>query len=156
MAEAAKSDASLRREAELAAGKIKGALVSKSLKATASLNGGNAKNALDGNQGTRWDSGRPMKPDDWFVLDMGIESTVKGLTLDTRGSTNDFPRGYEVYVSFDGGSWGKPVVSSKKDAKLLEEIKFGQPIRTRFIKIVQLGSSKSWFWSIHELTVYLQ
>jgi len=155
MAEAAKSDASLRREAELAAGKIKGALVSKSLKATASLNSGNAKNALDGNQATRWDTGRPMKPGDWFVLDMGIESTVKGLTLDTRGSTNDFPRGYEVYVSFDGGSWGRPVASSK-ESKLLEEIKFGKPIRTRFIKIVQLGSSSNWFWSIHELKVDLQ
>ncbi len=155
MAEAAKSDSSLRREAELAAGKIKRALISKSLKADASRNGGNAKNALDGNPGTRWDTGRPMKPGDWFVLDMGIESTVKGLTLDTRGSTNDFPRGYEVYVSFDGGSWGKPVVTGK-EGKLVTEIKLGKPVRTRFIKIVQTGSSDSWHWSIHELKVDLQ
>jgi hypothetical protein len=155
MAEAAKSDASLRREAELAAGKIKGMLVSKSLKADASRNGGNAKNALDGNPGTRWDTGRPMKPGDWFVLDMGVESTVKGLSLDTRGSRNDFPRGYEVYVSFDGGSWGKPVVTGK-EGKLVTEIKFGKPVRTRFIKIVQTGSSDSWHWSIHVLKVDLE
>ena len=155
MAQAAKADASLRNEAELAATRIKEALVNRSLQVDASQNSGNARNALDGDPGTRWDTGRPMKPGDWFVLDLGVESTVKGLTLDTRNSANDYPRGYEVYVSFDGGSWGKPIVTSKQ-AKPLTEITFEEPVRTRFIKIVQTGSSDSWYWSIHELKVHLQ
>jgi hypothetical protein len=29
-------------------------------------------------------------------------------------------------------------------------------VRTRFIKIVQTGSSNDWFWSIHELTVSVE
>ncbi|MHC4750561.1 MAG: family 16 glycoside hydrolase [Planctomycetota bacterium] len=155
LAERAKNTSALTTEAELAITKIKEALLNKSLKATASLNSGGARQVLDGNRGTRWDTGRPMKPGDWFVLDLGVESTIKGLTLDTTNSSNDYPRGYEIYVSFDGGSWGKPVVTGKS-TQPITEIKFGKALKTRFVKIVQTGSSDSWFWSIHELTVDLQ
>jgi len=155
LAEKAKQDSALQREAELAAKKIKELVFSQALKAQASRNGGNAKNALDGKPGTRWDTTRPMKPGDWFVLDLGAERLVRGLTLDTTGSANDFPRGYEVYVSFDGGSWGQPVVTGK-GTKPITKIAFDQPVRTRFIRIVQTGSSDSWNWSIHELTLGLQ
>jgi HEAT repeat protein len=155
MAENAKKDSALTAEAELASRKIKEALLNKSLKATASRNNGAANRALDDERGTRWDTGRPMKPGDWFVLDLGVESTITGLTLDTRNSSNDYPRGYEVYVSFDGGSWGKPVVTGK-GTNPITEIKFGKPVRTRFIKILQTGSSDSWHWSIHELSLNLE
>jgi HEAT repeat protein len=155
LAERAKSNSALIVEAELALTKIKEALLNKSLRAKASRNSGGARQALDRNRGTRWDTGRPMKPGDWFVLDLGVESTIKGLTLDTTNSSNDYPRGYEVYVSFDGGSWGKPVVTGK-GTEPITEIKFGKAVKTRFVKIVQTGSSDSWFWSIHELTVDLQ
>ncbi|MHC4228386.1 MAG: family 16 glycoside hydrolase [Planctomycetota bacterium] len=154
IAERSKKDSALSAEAELASKKIKEALLSKSLKATASRNSNAAHQALDGNQASRWDTGRGMKPGDWFVLDLGIESTVKGLTLDTRNSSNDYPRGYEIYVSFDGGSWGKSVVTGK-GTEPITKIKFDKPVKTRFIKILQTGSSDSWNWSIHELTVDL-
>ena len=155
LAENAKKDRALTAEAELAAKKIKEALLNKSLKATASRDNGDANRALDGELSSRWSTGRPMKPGDWFVLDLGVESTIKGLTLDTRNSSNDYPRGYEVYVSFDGGSWGKPVITGK-GTNPITEIKFGKPVRTRFIKILQTGSSDSWHWSIHELKLELE
>jgi hypothetical protein len=154
LAENAKKNSDLAAEAELASKKIKEALLNKSLKATASLNSNVANRALDGELSSRWDTGRPMKPGDWFVLDIGVESTIKGMTLDTRNSSNDYPRGYEVYVSFDGGSWGKPVITGK-GTNPITEIKFGKPVRTRFIKILQTGSSDSWHWSIHELKLDL-
>ncbi len=155
LAESAKKDSALTAEAELALAEIKKALASKNLRAQASLNEANAHLALDGNLGTRWDTGRGMKPGDWFVLDLGVESTVKGLTLDASGSPNDFPQGYEVYVSFDGGSWGKPIVTGK-GTQPITEIKFTNPVRTRFVKILQTGSSDSWYWSIHELKIDVQ
>jgi HEAT repeat protein len=148
-------DRAVAAEADLAAKKIKETLLNRSLKATASRNNGNARRALDGDRGNRWDTGRPMKPGDWFVLDLGLESTIKGLTLDSASSPRDYPRGYEVYVSFDGGSWGKPVITGK-GTKPVTEIEFPKPVRARFIKILQTGSSDSWFWSIHELKVELQ
>jgi len=155
LAENAKKDNALAVEAELAAKKIKESLLNKSLKATASRNNNAANRAMDGELGTRWDTGRPMKPGDWFVLDLGIESTITGLTLDTRNSSNDYPRGYEIYVSFDGGSWGKPVITGE-GTNPITEIKFGKPVRTRFVKILQTGSSDSWHWSIHELKLNLE
>jgi hypothetical protein len=145
----------LSAEAESAINKIKETLLNNNLKATASRDNENARNAIDGNNSSRWSTGRGMKPGDWFQLDLGVESTVSGLTLDTRDSSNDYPRGYEIYISFDGGSWGKPIATGK-GTDPLTEIKFGKPVRTRFIKIIQTGSSDSWNWSIHELKLDLQ
>jgi hypothetical protein len=155
LAESWKQIPELSAEGELALKKIKEALMSKNLKATASLDNRNAVHAMDGDPSTRWSTGRSMKPGDWFVLDLGVESTVSGLTLDTRNSSNDYPRGYEVYVSFDGGSWGKPILTGK-GTNPITEIKFAKPVQTRFVKIVQTGSSDSWHWSIHELKLDVQ
>ncbi len=155
LAERLRQDGTLAAEADAAIVKIKQATISKTIKATASINNGNVKNALDGNKGTRWDTTRPMKPGDWFMIDLGIERTVAAITLDAAGSRGDYPRGYEVYVSFNGGSWGKPIVSGK-GTKPLTVIKFSRPVQTRFIKIVQTGSVPGLFWSIHELKVDLR
>jgi len=155
LAERLRQDRTLAAEADAAIDKIKQSTVTKTIKATASINNGNVKNSLDGNIGTRWDTSRPMRPGDWFMLDFGIDRTVAALTLDAAGSRGDYPRGYEVYVSFNGSSWGKPIVSGK-GTKPLTVIKFPKPVRTRFIKIVQTGSVPGLFWSIHELKVDVQ
>jgi hypothetical protein len=155
LAEYLRKDKALAAEADTAIEKIRQSTITKILKATASINNGNVKNALDGNKGTRWDTTRPMKPGDWFTIDFGIERTVEALTLDAAGSRGDYPRGYEVYVSFNGISWGKPIVSGK-GTKPLTVIKFPSPVQTRFIKIVQTGSVPGLFWSIHDLKVEVQ
>ena len=154
LAEASKTDSALSAEAELAIKKIKEAMLSKNLKAKASRNSNYAHRAFDGDKASRWDTGRAMKPGDWFELDLGVESTLKGLILDTTNSSNDYPRSYEVYVSFDGGNWGKPIAAGK-GTKPITEIKFAKPVQTRYVKIIQTGSSDSWNWSIHELAVEL-
>jgi HEAT repeat protein/type 1 glutamine amidotransferase len=155
LAERLKGDPAVAAEAALAICKINQITVNKTLKATASRNNGNAKNALDGNKGSRWDTGTPQVGGEWFTLDLGIESALTGITLDAAGSRGDYPRGYEVYVSFDGGNWGKPVTSGK-GTKPLTEIKFPQLVRARFIKIVQTGSVSGLFWSIHDLKIHIQ
>ncbi len=152
IAERLRQDKALAPEADTAIEKIRQSTVTKTIKATASINNGNVKNALDGNKGTRWDTTRPMQPGDWFMIDFGVERMVTALTLDAAGSRGDYPRGYEVYVSFNGSSWGKPIVSGK-GTKPLTVIKFPSPVQTRFIKIVQTGSVPGLFWSIHDLKV---
>jgi HEAT repeat protein/type 1 glutamine amidotransferase len=148
----AQAEPALAREAEVAIKRISTLLQERQLNAQASHDNSNAQNALDKNPQTRWSTGRPMKPGDWFILDLGVESTVEGLTLDTRNSSNDYPREYEVYVSFGGGNWGEPILKDK-GTKPLTEIRFPRPVTTRYIKILQKGSSDSWHWSIHELTI---
>jgi HEAT repeat protein/type 1 glutamine amidotransferase len=155
LAEKLKTDPAVAAEADLAINRIRQITVSKRMKATASLNNGKVKNALDGNRDTRWDTGTPQVGGEWFTLDLGIESTLTGITLDAAKSTKDYPRGYEVYVSFDGGNWGKPVVAGK-GTKPLTEIKFPNPVRARFVKIVQTGSVSTLFWSIHDLKIHFE
>jgi len=151
LAQALADDKDLGREAGLAAGKIKNAMVSAGLKASSSTDGDSPANALDGKQETRWTSQGSMSPGMWFALDLGRECKLKKIVLDTRPSGEDYPRGYEVYVSFDGKDWGKPVLTGR--GQPVTEIAFPKPVSARHVKIVQTGKSDKWQWSIHELTV---
>ena len=150
-------DEELSGEASLAARKIQTALVRREMTATAQPSGGGDKpaNALDGKDTTRWSTGRPMKPGDWFAVDLGREAKVRSIELDTRRSSKDYPRGYEVFVSFDGKSWGKPALVGKGD-KPVTKLVLKQPVACRHVKIVQTGSTKSWNWSIHTLKIDME
>ncbi|NQV31402.1 MAG: HEAT repeat domain-containing protein [Phycisphaeraceae bacterium] len=152
LAKRLQQDPALKREADMAITKIKQLMLNLNKSVTASRSSNNAKRAIDGKIGTRWSTDRAMKPGDWFVVDLGMEATVGGLTLDTKNSANDYPRGYEVYVSFDGGNWGDPILKGK-GTNPITKIRFPKPVNTRFIKITQTGSSDSWNWSIHEMSV---
>ena len=75
------TDTAVRAEAQAAVKKIKAGIRKRSFKATASHNAKAAKNAIDGNRRTRWDSGQPMRPGSWFMIDMGSKTDFKGLKL---------------------------------------------------------------------------
>lgn len=120
-------------------------------KLSASLNPERLQNALDGNPSTRWDTKSFQKPGMWFEVELPKETTIAGLLLDTTGSGNDYPRGYDVQLSNDGKTWGNPIVSGK-GTSAVTEIQF-PPTKTRFIRITQTGSAKGNFWSIHELDI---
>jgi hypothetical protein len=152
---AAGQDAALANEAKLAADKIREVMVNKRLSGRASINNRDARNAYDGNRNTRWATGRPMEPGDWYVIDLGIESVINGVTLDAASSGGDYPRGYEVYTSFDGGNWSGPLVEGK-GTQPLTAITFPEPVRGRYIKIIQTGSVPGLFWSIHDIKVDCQ
>ncbi|MCX7049026.1 MAG: ThuA domain-containing protein [Candidatus Sumerlaeota bacterium] len=119
-------------------------------KLTASANEDKAINAIDGDLATRWDSGSPQAPGQWFMADIGAEKEITGLTLDAKGSASDFPVKYEVYVSNDDKKMGEPVAKGDGQAGVME-IALSPSRRGRYVKIAQLGKSESWFWSIHEL-----
>ncbi len=111
--------------------------------------------AIDGNTATRWTTGTAQSPtaNEWFVVNMQSKQTFDQITLDAAGSTNDYPRGYSVYVSNDGVTWGNPVVSGTGTSALVT-IKLPTPYTAQYIKIAQTGAT-SWWWSIAELNVYL-
>ena len=143
-------DPALAAEAKAAIKKVIEAMKAPA-RLTASLNPQKAKNAMDGNPRTRWDTGRAQSGGEWFMIELPVEQEISGLVLDTRGSRGDYPRGYEVYVSRDGRAWGKPVATGH-GTKPVTEIKF-KPTYGRFIKIVQTGKTQGLFWSIHELKI---
>jgi HEAT repeat protein len=119
---------------------------------SSSHNGGELRNACDGNPATRWTTGTAIRPGQWLLLDLQATCLVHRVTLDTAGSPNDFPRGYQVFVGDQPESMGAAVLEGQGSAAVtelnLEPARLG-----RFVKIVQTGSADAWYWSVHELKV---
>jgi beta-glucosidase len=87
----------------------------------------------------------------WFEVDMAATQTFNEITMDSAGSTNDYARGYEVFVSNDGVNFGSAVASGSGTGALIT-VQF--PAQSaRYIKVVQTGSASNW-WSIAEFNVY--
>jgi hypothetical protein len=121
--------------------------------ASASNTGGGdvPANALDGNLATRWSTGTPMVNGMWFEVDMQAAQTFNELTMNSAGSTNDFARGYQVFVSSDGANFGSAVAAGAGTSALVT-VTF--PTQTaRYVKVVQTGAASNW-WSIAEFNVY--
>ncbi|RTE08217.1 discoidin domain-containing protein [Paenibacillus whitsoniae] len=118
--------------------------------ATASHGAAQAGNALDGNASTRWTTGTAQVNGQYYQVDMKANRTFNRLVLDTTGSSGDYPRKYEVYVSTDGSSWGSAISSGS--GSMVTTIDFPVQI-ARYIRVVQTGSVGV-YWSIHEFNVY--
>jgi hypothetical protein len=120
--------------------------------ALASLNTGAAGNSLDGNASTRWDTAALQANGQWFTVDMKTSTTFNKISLDTTGSPNDYPRGYQVTVSNDGTNFGS-VIASGAGNSAITDISFAAQT-ARFVKVTQTGSAAGNYWSIHEFNVY--
>jgi beta-glucosidase-like glycosyl hydrolase len=104
---------------------------------------------VDGDISTRWSSGVTQSAGQSFSVDMGAAHDIDQITMDSGSSTGDYARGYAVYLSSDGTSWGGPVASGTGSGPV-EQVKFPQE-SARYVKVVQTGSSSSW-WSIAEFS----
>ena len=83
---------------------------------------------------------------------MGSSHSFSKITLDTGTIHNgDYPRGYQVFVSNDGFTWGNVVASGNGNGQIVT-ISFATQ-SARFIKVVQTGNTSNW-WSIDEFNVY--
>ncbi|WP_347995382.1 discoidin domain-containing protein [uncultured Eubacterium sp.] len=120
-----------------------------SWKATASNNNNNAKNALDGNAATRWDTSGSQTPGQWFMVDFGKTLTYNTIICDVGSSTSsDAPAAYEIYVSSNGTDWGNAIASGTTTNGIIKV----NVQNSKYIRVVQTGS-KSNYWSIHEFYV---
>ena len=145
------ADKQLAAEARAAVKRIKADLAGP-MRVWASHGKKSARNAVDGKKDTRWTTGAHMAGGEWFAIDIRAEKAVRLITLDAGKSQNDYPRGWEVYVSNSEKDWGKPVATGK-GKKALVTIRLRKPVPGRYIKIVQTGKAKGLFWSIHALKV---
>jgi len=108
-------------------------------------------NAIDGNAGSRFSTDTSMAPGQWFQVNLGGCYAVDRVLLDSAGSPGDYPRGYQIYASSDGASWGAAVASGNPgDAPV--DVSFGAK-DARYVRVVQTGSAGNW-WSIHEMRAF--
>jgi len=108
-------------------------------------------NALDGVFDTRWSSGQPQGPGLSFQVDMGTAQSFSSIALDCGASSGDYPRGYQVFVSNDGSTWGNAVASGQGSTGYTL-ISVGQQ-SARYVKVVLTASTGSW-WSIAEFYAF--
>jgi glucosylceramidase len=107
--------------------------------------------AVDDDATTRWSTGAGQTPGQFVRVDLGCRQRITRVVLDTGASTGDYPRGYALFLSSDGQSWGEPVATGSGTGQLTA-IDFA-PRRARHIKVVATASSGSW-WSVADLRVY--
>jgi HEAT repeat protein len=127
-------------------------LLNKPADLVTSHNGHNARQAMDGDPTTRWDTGSPMKGGEWFTIDMGYAKSIRGVTMDSRGSNDDYARSYEIYTSLNEDERGTLVTKGDGTGPLID-IVFEEPVTGRTLTIVQTGRTDGPFWSLHELAV---
>ena len=119
--------------------------------ATSSYNNSSANLAIDGLINTRWHT-RAQNGGEWFLIDMKDKVSFDKIILNSGVKINDYPRGYEIYVSKDGVDFGN-AVSSGVGTKGVTIINLSLQ-NARFIKIVQTGKTENTYWSIYNLSVF--
>jgi glucosylceramidase len=108
-------------------------------------------NAVDDDASTRYSSGTGQEPGQYLQVDLGRQTRVERLVLDTGPSTGDYPRGYQVQVSSDGQNWSGPVVTGTGHGQLTE-IQISRR-SVRYLRVVLTESTGSW-WSVADVRVY--
>jgi len=117
-----------------------------------------ATNAIDGLRSTRWSTGVGQAPGEYLQIDFGGYVLLSRVTLDSTGSTGDYPRGYEAQTSRDGVDFSNVVASGmsgdEPPVNNLVTIDFAARA-VRYLRIQLTASSGSW-WSVHELALACQ
>lgn len=108
--------------------------------------------AVDGLPSTRWSNGAAQGPSESFDVAFGGWVTLSQIVLDSAGSPDDYPRGYEVLASKDGVNFTKVLaadaVSATPEGDVVT-IDFA-PTPLLAIRIRTTVATGNW-WSIHEL-----
>ncbi len=121
-------------------------------KLSASHNAPDIGRIIDGDKATRWTSHDLQVPGMWVQIEFPDVTTVAGVVLDCAPSPSDYPLGYEVEISDDGHTWGRPVLHGK-GIDPITRLTFRKPAHGRFLRITLTQSSRWNSWSIHELQV---
>jgi endo-alpha-N-acetylgalactosaminidase len=123
--------------------------------------GGPATAALDGDPSTLWHSAwsevpTPAAYPHHITLDLGTTYQVNGFSyLPRQSGTNGMFKGYEIYVSADGQTWGAPVKTGEfPNSRDTQRVDFTAKAG-RYVKFVGTSSlNGAVFGSATELNVY--
>ncbi|HZG76130.1 MAG TPA: discoidin domain-containing protein, partial [Paenibacillus sp.] len=118
--------------------------------ASSTAPGESTANAIDASMSTRWSTGAAQSNGQYIQLDFGKNQPFHRVMVDAGSNTNDYMRGYRIEVSQDGANW--TTVASGTNSQPAFVATFANQY-ARYVKIVQTGSSSSW-WSVADLQVY--
>ncbi len=112
--------------------------------------------AIDGQLDTRWQTGTPQRPGQWFQVDLGSVQTISriDLILD-EPNRKDFPQEFRVDVADSEDALESQaelvLVGKGNDGTTIIEF---EPREARFARVSLLRESAESWWTISELLVY--
>jgi mono/diheme cytochrome c family protein len=131
----------------------------------------NAERAANGLTLAAWTTGEPQRPGMWFQVELPKPVTVTEIQFESgppggrtgrggrgggRGgppSFGSFPVEYQVQVSMDGKSWGKPIAEGVGTGT--PTIISFRPVQARFVRVTQTGTADNQAaWSVLNFRVY--
>ena len=148
--EAYLEDEAFETEAQVAAQKVE-RLLGVPFHATASNAPDDAQQAIDGDSKTRWTTRHAQESGQWFTADLGYETEIRGVILNAGSEGDDYPRGYEVFLSLDGENWAAPVAAGAGTEKVFD-IEF-ESQKAQYVKIILTAAHGGHWWSISEMRV---
>ena len=120
--------------------------------------------AFDGDEDSRWLTGRPQSGGEWVSVEFDTPRDVAHVRLwMARRSFRDYPRGLLVEVSRDGETFEELYHGRGFPRLLLGGVRSAYyapidvalpPNRSRVIRLRQTGSTPTFYWSIHELQLW--
>lgn len=111
------------------------------------------EHVIDEDMNERWASGQPQAEGQWFHVDFGATATISEVTLQQGTHLQDYPRGYEISVSYRHTDF-EAVASARGEGASVSEtvIPLEHRVTGRYMMIRQTGQAPKW-WSIAEISV---
>ncbi|MDQ6422704.1 discoidin domain-containing protein [Paenibacillus sp. LHD-117] len=118
--------------------------------ASASANGANAGNTLDGSGTSYWDTGANQASGQWLQVNLGAPTLFNRLYVDAAGRPGDYPRGYQIQASDDGTTWRDIASGASTSANTVVRT---TPQVAQYVRINQTGTASNW-WSVAEFNLF--
>ena len=123
------------------------ALASEGSSATASS--GNAALAIDGDNGTRWESAQT--DDEWFLLDLGQSRTFNYFKINWEGA---YAKQFQLLASADGETFSPIYTESNLDHASWQKIYLETAVTAQYIKYQGIQRATGYGQSFWEFEVY--
>jgi hypothetical protein len=110
-----------------------------------------AKNAFDGNTGTRWESA--YSDPQWIYFDLGAVKTITEVKIDWQHAA---AKDYRIDVSNDAVNWSAPVITKTGGAAVDHRIDdlTGLSASGRYVRMYGTARATAYGYSIWEMYVY--
>lgn len=122
--------------------------------AIAYASNGNAWEAIDGNDGSRWESS--FSDPQWFIVDLGQRRIFN--TVQIRWQTA-YSRTFTIDVSNDGETWTTKKVESNYTGggeNVEYEVSFGENVTARYVRLSSTARATEWGNSFYSFRVLLK
>ena len=102
----------------------------------------------------RWSTGKGQAGDEWLQVDLGVSAAVRELTFTLNADdAEDYPRIYQVKISDKALDFNGPIRASGSGALAQTlTVTLAEPVKGRYVLVLQKGKAADYWWSVSELT----